>query len=220
MNIVIDTNVNKVVHVDGPVKIGGDVFRPTAAQSIQAAIYTLGEKYSTGDEASWAVWQVPMDRVAILEGKSPADLTPIIDEYDNVIDVQPSIDTTPELWVHAAITGGIVGAGGTLYLKNDGVDALQVVAQIKDGSDPATANPVTELEPGVPLSGKWALELSNVETGLLADSPLVDMVDGAINFTYITTTAPVEVELDEKRLAMIGPYRLRLAAPIKFKIVR
>ena len=126
---------------------------------------------------------------------------------------------TPALYVHATLTGGIQSPSGTLYLKNDGVDELQVNAELRDGPDLAASAAVTQLE-GQDISAMWALELVNVETGVLADTPLVQMNAGVIDVSYTTTIAPCEVELAEDRLQPIGDYQLKLAQPVRFKIVR
>ncbi len=125
----------------------------------------------------------------------------------------------PTLWVHVSLTGGVQSPAGTLYLKNDGVDALQVHAELRDGPDAATSNAVTQIG-GQDVTGLWALELVNVDTGALADAPLAQMTAGVIDMNYTTTIAPCEVELAEDRLQMIGPYRLKLASPLRFKVVR
>ena len=79
---------------------------------------------------------------------------------------------SPTLYVHVTLNGGMQSPAGTLYLKNDGVDALTVQAELRDGPDPATSNAVTQLD-GQDISAMWALELVNVDTGALADTPLV-----------------------------------------------
>ena len=135
-----------------------------------------------------------------------------------VTNVQPPTPP-PSLYVHITLTGGIQSPAGTLYLKNDGVDALQVHAELRDGPDPAASTAVTQLE-GQDISAMWALELVNVETGVLADTPLVQMSAGVIDVFYTTTIAPCEVELAEDRLQPIGDYQLKLAQPVRFKIVR
>ncbi len=124
-----------------------------------------------------------------------------------------------KLWVHATLTGGTTSPSGTLYLKNDGVDALTVSAHLRDGPELATSNPVTQIG-GVDIDGLWALELVNVDTKALADTPLVQMTAGVISVSYTTTIAPCEVELAEDRLQPIGPYQLKLAQPVGFKVVR
>ena len=133
-----------------------------------------------------------------------------------------SVQITPEppaLYVHTTLTGGMQSPSGTLYLKNDGLDLLQVHAELRDGPDPATSGVVTQLE-GQDITAMWALELVNVETGVLADTPLVQMTEGVIDVSYTTTIAPCEVELAEDRLQPIGDYQLKLAQPVRFKIVR
>jgi hypothetical protein len=64
------------------------------------------------------------------------------------------------------------------------------------------------------------LELINVDTKALADTPLVQMIAGVIDVSYTTKIAPCEVELAEDRLQSIGGYKLKLAQPVSFKIVR
>ena len=137
---------------------------------------------------------------------------------DQVIDAQPPTPA-PTFYVHTTLTGGIQSPAGTLYLKNDGADALQVHAELRDGPDPAASAAVTQLD-SQDISAMWALELVNVETGVLADTPLVQMSAGVINVSYTTTIAPCEVELAEDRLQPIGDYQLKLAQPVRFKIVR
>jgi hypothetical protein len=124
----------------------------------------------------------------------------------------------PTLYVHVTLTGGIQSPAGTLYLKNDGVDALQVHAELRDGPE-ATSNAVTQLG-GNDIDGMWALELVNVDTSALADAPLVQMSAGVIDVSYNTTIAPCEVALAEDRLQPIGGYQLKLTQPVRFKIVR
>ena len=128
-------------------------------------------------------------------------------------------ETTPRLYVHFSLTGGVISPSGTRYLKNDGVDALTVSAELRDGPDPVTDNLVTQIG-GVDITDLWALELVNAETGVIADTPLVQMTAGAINATYKTTIAPCLVRLDDTRFEMIGPYKVLLAAPVDFKVVR
>jgi hypothetical protein len=135
-----------------------------------------------------------------------------------VTDVQPAAEPSA-LWVHFTITGGIVSPSGTRYLKGDGVDALAVAAELRDGPELATSNPVTQIG-GADITDLWALELVNAETGVIADTPLVQMTAGAINATYKTTIDPCVVRLDESRFEMIGPYVVKLAEPVEFKIVR
>ena len=133
-----------------------------------------------------------------------------------------SVSTAPDppiLYVHTTITGGMQSPAGTLYLKNDGVDALQVHAELRDGPDPATSSAVTQLD-GQDITAMWALELINVDNGALADTPLVQMTAGVIDVSYTTTIAPCEVELAEDRLQSIGNYQLKLAEPVRFKVVR
>lgn len=123
------------------------------------------------------------------------------------------------LWIHTTLTGGMQSPSGALYLKNDGVDALQVHAELRDGPDPAVSAVVTQLE-GQDITAMWALELVNLDTGALADTPLVQMTAGVIDVSYTTTIAPCEVELAEDRLQPIGDFQLKLAQPVRFKIVR
>lgn len=125
----------------------------------------------------------------------------------------------PTLYIHVTLAGGMQSPAGTLYLKNDGVDALQVHAELRDGSDPATSNAVTQLD-SQDITAMWALELVNVDTRALADTPLVQMTAGVIDVSYTTTIAPCELELAENRLQPIGDYQLKLAQPVRFKIAR
>ncbi len=124
----------------------------------------------------------------------------------------------PTLYAHVNLTGGIQSPAGTLYLKNDGVDPLQVHAELREGPE-VSSNAVTQLG-GQDINGMWALELVNVDTGAVADTPLVQMSAGIIDVNYTTTIAPCEVELAEDRLQPIGDYHLKLAHPVLFKVVR
>ena len=144
--------------------------------------------------------------------------TATFDGEGNVTSVQAAAET-PRLYVHVDLSGGSTSPSSTLYLKNDGVDALTVAAELRDGPELATSAAVTQIG-GQDVTDVWALELVNAETGVIADTPLVQMTAGVINVSYKTTIAPCMVRLDDSRFEMIGPYKVVLAAPVEFKIVR
>lgn len=168
--------------------------------------------------ATLLTWSVPDLATAYhLMAVNPNLLKATI-ENGVVTNVQPA-PAPPTLYIHTTLTGGMQSPAGTLYLKNDGVDALTVHAELRDGPDQATSNAVTQIA-GQDITATWALELVNVDTGALADTPIVQMTAGAIDVSYTTTIAPCELELTESRLQPIGGYQLKLAQPVRFKIAR
>lgn len=213
MWIFADKNTNKVVHVSGIVHVGETLITVPRASALASAL-RLNSSLSEDDLLSLQVTE--MKEAKRITSISIDEMVPLI-IGEVFTDVQP-LPPPPTLYVHVTLTGGIQSPTGTLYLKNDGVDALAVHAELRDGSE-ANSNAVTQLG-GNDIDGMWALELVNLDTGALADTPLVQMTAGVIDVSYTTTIAPCEVELSEERLQPIGDYQLKLAQPVRFKIVR
>ena len=215
MQIVVDKVSGDVVWRTGfCYQVNGQLFWPTAEMAIADAVKNVSDLV----EANLLTWETRDEYLAkTFQSCEPGDLVVVI-ENDVITDVQHAPDP-PTLYVHSTLTGGMQSPSGTLYLKNDGIDALQVHAELRDGPDPATSGAVTQLE-GQDITAMWALELVNVDTGALADTPLVQMTAGVIDVNYTTTIAPCEVELAENRFEMIGDYQLKLAQSVRFKVVR
>jgi hypothetical protein len=189
--------------------LNGTRWWPTAAQAIEAW---------GGDSASVLAYEITDDAEAeALASQAPENLEATIS--GGVITAVSVKADPPALWVHVDLTGGMQSPAGTLYLKNDGTDALAVHAELRDGPELATSAAVTQLG-GMDIDGTWALELVNVDTNALADTPLVQMIAGVIDVSYTTEIAPCELELAEDRLQPIGDYVLKLAQPVRFKIAR
>lgn len=215
MQIVVNKSTGDIVWRTGICyQLNGEDFWPTAEMAIADALKNVPNL----TEIELLAWETRDEEVAKTLHQSEPDALVATIENDQVTDVQPAPDP-PTLYIHTTLTGGIQSPSGTLYLKNDGVDTLQVHAELRDGPDPAASNAVTQLE-GQDISAMWALELVNLDTGALADTPLVQMSAGVIDVNYTTTIAPCEVELAEDRLQPIGDYQLKLAQPVRFKIVR
>lgn len=214
MWLFADKNTNKVVHMSGMVHIGETLVTVPRASALASAL-RLNPSLAEDDLLSLQVTE--MDEARRITSIPIDEMVPLIIS-EAFTDVQPS-PPPPTLYVHVTLTGGMQSPAGTLYLKNDGADALQVHAQLRDGPELATSNAVTQLD-GQDIDGMWALELVNVGTGALADTPLVQMSAGVIDVSYTTTIAPCEVELVEERLQSIGDFQLKLAQPVRFKIVR
>lgn len=217
MQIVVDKVSGEVVWRTGfCYELNGAPFWPTPELAIKDAMANVPGLV----EAHLITWETQDKATAeALQGCEPSKLVATI-ESEVVTSVSPE-PAPPALYVHVDITGFTEGASGTNYLRNNGADQLTVHAELWTG--PAKEAPyeqVTHYPDESPITGLWALELVNVETGVLADSPLVQMTAGVIDYNYTTTIAPCQVRLDESRFEEIGGFKLRLVEDIYFKIVR
>jgi hypothetical protein len=129
-----------------------------------------------------------------------------------VVEVSPA-PADPEVWLHLAVTGG---DGDTPPgVLNDGVDALTVTAAIRSGSGQA--------DPVVPLEGAWRITIRD-DVGAVYDVVKVTLTAGESSVAYTTSgrTAVCQVlESDFLPVEVSGvTYRVRLAAPVAFKVYR
>lgn len=215
MNVIFNSADGGVVHLDGPVRIKGELFRPTAQQSLAAAIATLQARgsYVEGDESGWQVWQVPADSVAELEGADPSSLEAVM-ESGQVSAIRPKLS----FWLHASLSGGTISSGGARYLQRG--DQLDYAAAIKQTKDPASAvvTHIPGTDPPLPLTDEWSLELIH-EGGMDQYGPFVALTEGQASGSVIIPDRLKDgvYRLDESRLAAIGGRRLRLADPAAFE---
>ncbi len=164
------------------------------------------------DPADLLTWTPPNAETARALVVLPLDSLVAILEGGQVVEVGPA-PADPELWLHLSITGG---DGDTPPgVLNDGVDALAVAAALRVG--PGGSDPV------VPVDEAWRITV-RTDTGAVYDVVRVGLVEGLANVSYTTSgaTAVCQVlESDFLPLAVAGStYRVRLAAPVVFKIYR
>ena len=115
------------------------------------------------------------------------------------------LDTT--VFVDITLSGGD-GRNDPIGLLNDGIDAVHVVATIKD-RDGNT----------VPVTMPFRVELRR-ENGEIYDIVLVNVVNGVAEFDYKTTLPPALVYIDEKDLVVGEGLIAKLSRPVKVKIYR
>jgi hypothetical protein len=189
--------------------LNGTRWWPTAAQAIEAW---------GGNPSKVLVYEISDDAEAkILADQAPENLEATIN--GGVITAVSVKANPPELWLHGFIdTGTVNQLTGTRYIERGQV--LIYSASLRESSDLASAI-VTHIpgsDPPVAVSGEWALELVH-ELGLDQFSPMVTLTEGQ---TSGSVTIPDRLcdglyQLPEERMAMVGPFKLRLAQPKDFE---
>lgn len=215
MRVIVDLGTGEIINTVGPNTSNGKMVEITHKAAIEATLARYPEESAAA--SGWDSFPAP--NLATAETWL-RNLDKLVATVENGRVAAINVVEPPTLWVHLTFSGGQTSSAGTLYVINNGVDALQVTAQLRAGQASDSAA-VTALPDGTPITGMWALELVD-DLGVLRDAPIVNMVDGAISATYTTTIAPAILHLDEKRFATVGGYKIRLAVPAAatFKVVR
>lgn len=207
MLCVVNRNTGAVVHRTALSASGPVMHLPSVPETIARVVAETGL-----NPADLLTWTPPdVDTARALAALPPESLAATL-EGGQVVEVGPA-PTGPEIWLHLAITGG---DGDTPPgVKNDGVDALAVAATLRVG--PGGSDPV------VPVDEAWRITI-RTDTGAVYDVVRVGLVEGLANVSYTTSgaTAVCQVlESDFLPVAVAGTtYRVRLAAPVVFKIYR